>query len=373
MESCRHQLRQRTVPTQPGNPPVIGQSPTQSIAKGKRQRLVEAVQNFGLTGLMRFVHNRGRSSLIVLAYHRIVPLGAFDDYPLDLELVSATPGEFAWQMRYLREHLHPVSLSAVVDHLDKGTELPEHAVAVTFDDGFGDTYSQAFPVLREYSIPAMVFATTGYLDSGEPFWFEIAAHLMLQAPASSIKLAELPIALPYGDSVRDRRASLRRIHHVLKLMPQARRAQLVSEWQQRFSDLFDGKISQMLRPMNWDEVREMSAAGIEFGAHSVTHPNLSQLSDAELKWELEESKRVIEQRIGKRVDSLAYPIGTEIAYDARVMQAAQAAGFRLALSYVSGVNWIGDFDRFDVRRQGVSLETSRSYFRALLDLPAWVR
>lgn len=61
--------------------------------------------------------------------------------------------------------------------------------------------------------------------------------------------------------------------------------------------------------LNWQEIKELSDAGIEIGAHSKTHPRLSKLSLLEAEKEIADSKKQIEDRIGKSVGSFAYPYG----------------------------------------------------------------
>lgn len=80
--------------------------------------------------------------------------------------------------------------------------------------------------------------------------------------------------------------------------------------------------------MSWDEMREMSGAGMVFGSHSVSHPHLDKLSEDDLKKELQESKKSLEEHLGKKVDYIAYPAGM---YNDRVIEAVKAAGYQAAL------------------------------------------
>ena len=91
-----------------------------------------------------------------------------------------------------------------------------------------------------------------------------------------------------------------------------------------------GWISSSTKPdiMTWEELKEMSAAGMTIASHSISHPNLTKLSDEDLKKQLEESKKIIEEKIGQPCDFLAYPGGS---YDARVIDAAKAAGYKSAV------------------------------------------
>jgi peptidoglycan/xylan/chitin deacetylase (PgdA/CDA1 family) len=79
--------------------------------------------------------------------------------------------------------------------------------------------------------------------------------------------------------------------------------------------------------------RELLAAGMELGSHSLSHPDLRKLDDAELARQLEESKAAVEQVVGGQCRTLAYPFGL---YDDRVVAAAGAAGYELAFGWLPG-------------------------------------
>jgi len=339
--------------------------------KGKKTRLTELVDGLGVTSVLKPFHDRGRSTLTVLAYHRVTPVDP-GSAPLDLELVSATPETFDWQMRYLRERMQPVSLAQIVAHIEGGTPLPPDAVAVTFDDGFADIYQHAFPILRTYEIPATVFIITGNVDSGEPFWFERVAYLMATLEPRSLHLDEIGEALPLGSDLPARRKSLRALHAALKIVPNARRKQIFEQWAREFPDAANRGSHEIGWPMSWNQVREMAAAGIDFGSHTVTHPNLVQLSPENLAWELEESRRRLTDELQRDATSFAYPFGTRIAYSPDVVTAVEQAGFRIAMSYLPGTNWTRSLARFDLRRVGVELSTTQAQFRVRVALANWL-
>lgn len=344
----------------------------QTQPSSKKDRFTSVVDKLHLLSTLKTLHDRGRRSLVVLAYHRIVPGGYLASNPLDLDLISATAEGFEQQMRYLREQMNPVPLSRVCQFLRGETTLPERAVAVTFDDGYRDTFSYAFPILKRYQVPAMVFVTTGNIESGHPFWFQTAAQLMRHLPAGAITLPESSESFPAGESTKERRDSLRRLQELLKGLPDTRRTTLLGEWSMRFSDLLAAVGGELTRPLQWDEIRLMASQGVEFGSHTVTHPNLRHVSDPELDWELSESKRVLEAHLQQPIEAIAYPIGTPSAYDERVVHAAQSAGFKLGLSYRPGVNWVKRLASFELRRQSVGLHASLPYFRGLTQLPEWI-
>lgn len=339
--------------------------------RGRAQRLVEVAERIGVVRALRGLHDRSHPALTILAYHRVMPTDGLDSYPFDEELISATPAQFDWQMRYLREHLNPVSLRDVIAYLDEGTPLPPASVAVTFDDGFADTYRYAFPVLKRHAIPATIFVCTGYIDSKEPFWFELAAYLMYHVEPHAI---ETPAGqtFPTGDSRDARIASLRQLHGILKDLPNRERTALLDEWTTRFASRIRHDTAGHSHPISWTQVREMAADGIDFGSHTVTHPNLTRLTTEDLDQELAQSKQVLEDRLQRSVNSIAYPIGTPSAFNARVIDATANQGYKLGVTYVSGANPLFNLNRFELHRHGIGLRMTPPYFRALTSLPSWL-
>ena len=99
------------------------------------------------------------------------------------------------------------------------------------------------------------------------------------------------------------------------------------------------------RLMDTAQIRELRRHGVRFGSHTLTHPSLVRLGDAQLRRELVESRRKLEELLGDEVDMLAYPYGHA---NPRVRAAAIEAGYKMAFTTVDGLNvWE---DPFAMRR-----------------------
>src|SRR5262249_23134855 len=90
--------------------------------------------------------------------------------------------------------------------------------------------------------------------------------------------------------------------------------------------------------LSWDQVRLMSASGIDFGGHTVTHPFMSKLTPADAAWEVGECKRRIEQEVQKPVEFFAYPNGREEDFADANKDVLRAAGYRAAVTTIWGMN-----------------------------------
>lgn len=323
-----------------------------------------AIAPVGAFALRRSVDLVAGRKLLLLGYHRILPLDDSITHDGDLELISATPEEFLWQMRYLAERFEPVSCAMIASAFEGGAPLPKRAVAVTFDDGFYDLHAHALPILKATGMTATVFVTTDYVDNGGSFWFDHIAWALQNHDPASLPLPEAIMPLAADRSEAGRRKF---VAAVLSMLKNADEGEAVVQCLLSACPLPSG--TTLGRALTWAEIREMSASGIEFGSHTVSHRCLARLSASEIERELRCSKERIESEIGKPVTALAYPFGGRAAFNAAVIDTARRLGYRVATSYLPGANRVSSTDRFALRRQHVERDTTRDYFEAIVNFP----
>jgi peptidoglycan/xylan/chitin deacetylase (PgdA/CDA1 family) len=272
---------------------------------------------------------------------------------------------FRWQMEYLAKNFPVISL----DELASG-KLPKngrnHCVAVTFDDGYRDNYTNAFPVLRDLGMPATIFLTTGCIESGELPWFDQVglAFKVTAAKEVDFSVAGGPKALLASRS--DRLAAMRAAQEWLWKMPEGERLRRTRELFAALRLSASPQLPNFL--LNWGEIREMNGKKIEFGAHTVTHPVLTRVSSARMREELLGSKGTIEGRLQREVRHFAYPFGGPQDFSEETKTAARESGFVSAVTTLWGFNEPGD-DRFELRRFSL-WETDPALFALKLD---WYR
>ena len=339
---------------------------------GIRSRTVEVLSTSPLRAPLRWVHDRLRDPLLILAYHRVMPIPDSDSYPFDLELISASPEQFEVQMAYLREHFNPISLSEVVRHVVDGITLPPRPVVVTFDDGYDDNLHFAGPILKKQGIVPTIFLSTDYVGANQPYWFEMVVYLMMRVPPQSILLPGTQTLLPAGASPAERRASAGALQEALKRLPQKAMMELLSGWREEFAAYIEASEFRLSRVLDWDQVRAMDADGFEFGSHSKSHAVLANLDEATLREELHDSRMCLEKELGHPVKTLAYPVGKSFAFSDTVQRVARDCGYVIGTAYISGVNWLGQLRTFDMRRHNVERYHPTRRFYAMTAVPNWV-
>lgn len=286
---------------------------------------------------VRRAFSQSRKVALILVYHRIAEPIA-DPWGL-----CVSPTLFAEQLANLRVIADPVPLETIaLARSDK--DLPDRPVAVTFDDGYAVTLTNAAPILERSAFPATVFVTTGYLDMQGEVWSDELANLVLLARADPALLMRRAGIEP-GSGLRFRGAGsgwyaweppneLRQwlycaLYDRLLKMDPPRRSEMLDEVRAWAGALLpQGDSAHMLSSAECAQLA--SIPHIEIGAHTVSHPVLSRLDAEQQKPEITNSKRVLEGLLRKPVRAFAYPYGKRNHFNSNSVAAVQAAGFECA-------------------------------------------
>ena len=219
------------------------------------------------------------------------------------DMVTVTPDIFEAQMRFLADAGYKtLSADEVLDYILGTSAINEKAVAITFDDGYLDNYIYAFPVFKKYNIKATIFAVITWVE---------AASNVVRSQESGVRNEK--IIIPSHLDSKNLIAS--------------------------------GQAHKVI--MNWDMVKEIQESGlIDFYSHTMTHRKCAELSDAELMRELQDSRRIIEQRLNKPSPYLCWPKGS---YNSGAIEAAKRAGYKALFTTGKGIVK-KDSDAFSIKR-----------------------
>jgi peptidoglycan/xylan/chitin deacetylase (PgdA/CDA1 family) len=266
----------------------------------------------------------GRGRLSILIYHRVHPDDASD--PDDV-----TAAEFERQMRALRANFSPLPLQEAIGRLGAGS-LPPRAVSVTFDDGYADNAEIALPILGRCGIPATFFVATGYLNGGR-MWNDTVIEAVKRLPGPSADLSAFGMGVVSTGSPAAKRAAVAQILGQWKYRPFAEREGLAASLGQ-----LAGVLPQSVLMMRDAQVKELRAAGMDIGAHTVSHPILAMAADADARREIIESRRYLGELLREPIPLFAYPNGQPGRdYDARHVAMVREAGYQAAVSTAWGV------------------------------------
>jgi peptidoglycan/xylan/chitin deacetylase (PgdA/CDA1 family) len=302
------------------------------IRAGDRWRVLRGPGTFS-------VGPQRRDPFLVLIYHRVNrDTGLF-------AIERSTPETFRGHMTHIARHFHVMPLAEIVRRLASDEVLPPRSIAITFDDGYEDNYTDAYPILRELGLPATVFLTTGVIGTGGGLWFDRILHAFEHARRDRMTLPGEKDATDLREPPARAAAAFRTLQALMRL-PDATRLTTVDRIVNELDPARAGRLPAML---DWDQVRTMASGGLSFGAHTVTHPILTRLPLEEAERELKASKQRIEQETGRPTVLMAYPVGRRPDYSPELTALAARLDFQAAFTTEPGANARGD-DRFLLRR-----------------------
>jgi len=308
-----------------------------------------------------------RGAAVGLIYHRIASLEC------DPELLGVSPERFAQQVSVLSRDFNLVPAAELFALLESGRRIPKRTVCITFDDGYADALSAAYPILREHGAPGTLFVSSGYLDAPHEFWWDEIAHLCLSAHELPAQLdiavqgaerfqADLGPVASYPAHVAGQYAAwnvteppptgrqqlyLDLSAYIKRLTPELRLAALGSLREQT------GIAPQRRathRSMDSAEVVEIARDGLlEIGGHTVDHQMLSVCSADEQRSQIQADKAALERLTGRELRSFSYPHGGWDDFGDEAASIVQSVGYAGAFTTRSDVTtpWT---DRFRVPR-----------------------
>ncbi|MEZ5461192.1 MAG: polysaccharide deacetylase family protein [Dokdonella sp.] len=336
--------------------------------RSRRHFMAAVLWRTRLVSLAALLRSALRRDLRILAYHRVLNIDDEDAFEFDLDLVSASARQFREQMEWIRRHYSPIRFRDVIEAWEQGRSLPPRPVIVTFDDGYDDNYRIAFPILRELGVPATFFVSTGHIDSARVFAYDWLVHMLLRTGATRLRIEELQIDEVLPDSRRQRRSVAARLLDRMKWLDADAQSTVIERLEREWA-MPRAPGHPDCRPMSWDELREMQAAGMEIGSHGIWHNMLAKLPSLAMHAEVAGSKAALDRELERDVEVISYPVGGQDAYDEAVIEAARESGFRLGCSYVAGTSPVPRQPEFELRRLPIERHMDQAWFASLLGIP----
>jgi peptidoglycan/xylan/chitin deacetylase (PgdA/CDA1 family)/GT2 family glycosyltransferase len=255
---------------------------------------------------------------VILAYHRVTDRrGA----------LCLAPRELRAQLQQLAREWRPLALDELARAAAAG-EVPPGAVAVTFDDGYLDTLTEAAPLLRELGIPATVFVTSDRLADAGEHWWDVLERIFLGWEALPPRLALAGHASFATATVPERRATFAALEAVCREATLERRERLLREVAAWSGIELRPRPSH--RALGAAELRRLAEVpGIAIGCHSAHHLWLPRQPPGVQRREVAECRAALEDLLQRPVRSFAYPYG---AAAPETVAAVREAGLEAAVT-----------------------------------------
>ncbi|MDE3106190.1 MAG: polysaccharide deacetylase family protein [Acidobacteriota bacterium] len=322
------------------------------------KRLLVA-RSLEMLGALRILEGlRNRPGVLVLNYHRI---GQRSSSNFDRQIFSATADEFDAQLRYLKQHFSVVTPDELQQLVDGTLPVSDLHIAITFDDGYLDNYTTAFPVLQSNGCKAIFFLVADYVGSTTVPWWDEIAYLVRNTQKSKLHLSwPQPLLVELEG---DHETAIRTVLQHFKRSDNRNSALFLEQLREITAVQLPHRSRRFL---SWEEAREMQRAGMMIGSHTQTHPILGQITADRQSWELSESKQLMESLLGSPITSLAYPVGTRDGFDATTESLAHSLGYRMCFSFYGGINLPGSMRATNLLRTNTNEHLALFHAETLL-------
>jgi peptidoglycan/xylan/chitin deacetylase (PgdA/CDA1 family) len=241
---------------------------------------------------------------------------------------------------HLTRHFEPISLSRIASALENHVALPENAITVTIDDGYKCFLEEGHPVFKKYHIPTTVYVVSGFTDGRFWLWFDQIDFVLEHTSMEFLRLTlnGRVLELPHH-SAQEKFAAHIALHEALKEAPNEERVKFVDSFGPLCGVDVPPQPPECRAAMNWDELKAVSAEGVEIGCHTHSHPILSRISNPhDVEQEICDSKKLIEERLGCAVRHFCYPNGHDEDISDRTVRTVVSAGFATATTASRGLN-----------------------------------
>lgn len=321
--------------------------------KGKRALLADILFYSKVINLLKRLPRQNK--LIILNYHRIRPNDPQFATSFDDGIFTVNADQFFRQIKWLKRHTRILSEKDLIDQVITNKynyrKFNSPSVVITFDDGYLDNYSIAYPMLRALQIPAIFFICTGMIWERKLRWWDILAYLIKKCRKSSIVVKDQEYMLQNNrlEIIADiqlqmKQFPMEQIHNYIQLISEACEINLPSE------EIQDREL------MTRNQIREMATHQMTIGSHTHTHQALSSLDDNMQQSEFIVSKQLLEQVISQPVKSISYPFGLYQYIPLSIQETARKCGYQLGFTSNFGVNYMNRINGMVLNRFSGELE-----------------
>ena len=298
------------------------------------------------SGYLRY---RAGAGPAVVTYHGVFPAGYEVKNPaLDGNLVRAD--SLRRQLQLLKTRYHVITPEEFLhwseeEWSEEKLSLPPRSVLLTCDDALRNTLTEMVPILQEFGLSCLFFATGASTDEmPSMLWYE-ELYLMLLDAGEPIALSLPEAGISIGPIAPNEKHACwwNLVERLSQFNRQSRRGfldqvreqlRLAENWREQF--FLDPTLAARFQTLNRAGLRQLAAVGMTIGAHSLSHPILARASE-ELAWqEISESRKVLEEALGQTVWAFGYPFGDATTVTGRDLRLAEDAGFRCAFMNTGG-------------------------------------
>lgn len=282
--------------------------------------------------------------LYVFNFHRI---GSKHDSEFARDVFSCSETAFEKIILEIKNNFRIVSTLELATAIAKNKKIEDRIALITFDDGYIDNYTVAYPILKRHDVTALFFLSTSLINSQRVAWWDEITFLLRQSIGCSVTLPDKSATITLVEE---------HIESQIQLFIQNTKRQRKTNIPKILAELHQSLNEPVKRLenipslfMSWDNIKTMVENNMEVGSHTVSHQILSSLNNDDQAHEIYQSKTTIEMMLSRTITAFAYPVGSKDCYNIVSKNLCQQAGYLLAFNNQPGINKIV-LDPYDLNR-----------------------
>ncbi len=294
----------------------------------------------GLIYILRFL---GRNYAKILLYHSV---SESENKFIKGTNMWISYVVFEKHMNYILKHYHVISLQELVKFLQQG-KIPPQSMVITFDDGFSDNFSFAYPYLRRHKIQTTIFLATDCIEKKKTIWIQELNYLIntvgvqkvirsIHAMNEKYEIDQLII------ETNSKRTIRKQVEDYLAYdVNKEERKKILGSLFREFNIRTKKVFSENQIFLTASQIRRMKKKGIYFGNHGASHTPFSAMSLDEQWREIVHSKKVIEENLGEDFVPFSYPFGQTKDFTLNTQRLVKEAGHSCILTAMPTLNHAG--------------------------------
>ncbi|MFC1668275.1 polysaccharide deacetylase family protein, partial [Chlamydiota bacterium] len=271
--------------------------------------------------------------------------------------------KFYEQVQYLAENYNVITGDELIDSIKAKKSLPDYSLLITIDDGYKNNHTTAYPILRCFNLPAIVFIPTAFINNKKALWSDKIIYSLSRTKQNmiSFNVNSKTKCFDISNSKKKMLAD-RQIRQIILLKDLEERYRIINSIIDETNIDLDEDIERYedYSSISWNELRKISEHNIYIGAHTHNHVCLSALTKKRITEELKTANRELLDNLGYESKIFAYPYGGLNSFDKKSKALLKDFGYVCSFINVAGFNdFSKEYDLFELKR--ISIENDMDF------------
>jgi len=271
---------------------------------------------------------------VILMFHRALPAESRPRIRGHARL-EVTPEALEQTIQYFARRNYAVYSPDDLHHfLTRAKKADKPFVLFTFDDGYIDNLTYAYPIFKKHNIPFTINVSTCFPERTAVIWWYLMEDLIQTRDRLTFEYEGRNYDLDCG-ATEGKTSAFASVRKLFKFANIQQRDELTN------SVLLANNVNLLKKvdevALTWKQLQQLTSDPlVTIGAHTVNHYVLSSLGDDEVRYEILESRRILEAKLDKQINHFAYPFGNRREAEEREFNIAAEYGFKTAMTTRTG-------------------------------------